>query len=165
MSERVLGIDPGLQTTGYGILEHEGSARTLIEAGVIRTNAKTPVAKRLLTLHREISNLIKEYGPRVMVLEELYTHLRHPRTGIIMAQARGVICLAAAQGGLELIGYSNKRVKKSVVGNGSATKMQVQRAVQARLSLKSVPEPEDVADALALALAHIDMDHCVRMAA
>ena len=160
--ERVLGIDPGLQTTGYGILSRYGEGTTVIEAGVIRTSSATPMAKRLLILHKEISHLIREYKPRVVVLEELYTHLRHPRTGILMAQARGVICLAAAQAGLRLVGYPNKRVKKAIVGNGSASKSQVQSAIQARLSLRNLPPSEDVADALALALAHMEMDGCVR---
>ena len=151
---RVLGIDPGLGITGYGIIEASNSGIKVLEAGVVRTSLKKVIQERLSTIFTEITKIIEEYRPEVCVLEELYSHYKHPRTSILMGHARGVICLACNEKKIPVVGYAAKRVKKAIVGNGSAAKEQVQRMIQNILSLKQMPSPNDVSDALALAVAH-----------
>ena len=162
---RVLGVDPGLGCTGYGVIERAASksgqwrsaAITVLEAGVIRPDRKDSLPQRLEHIHGAVSQLIERYRPGVLALEEIYSHYQHPKTAIIMAHARGVICLAAAAGRVKVIGYSARRVKQVTTGTGTATKEQMQRAVQQLLGLLRRPAPHDVADALALALTHIHM--------
>lgn len=149
---RILGIDPGLQLTGYGVIESHPFRPKLIDGGVIRLAAKTPVASRLVELDRELESIIKEHRPEVMAVEMIYAHYNHPRTAILMAHARGVILLAAARHGLAIEQISANRVKQAVSGHGHASKHQMQRAVQAIFNLKDPPEPPDVADALAVAI-------------
>ena len=151
---RVLGIDPGLQITGYGILDENHQQITLVEAGVVRTNAKAPIGERLAEIGREIGQIIEQYAPEVMAVEELYSHYAHPKTAIIMGHARGVIFFKAAEAGLPIFPYASTRVKKSLTGNGRAAKEQVQLMIQSTLGLSEIPEPPDVADALAIALCH-----------
>jgi len=151
---RVLGIDPGLNITGYGILDENDQQITLVEAGVIRTNAKAPIGERLVEIGREIGQIIEQYSPEVMAVEELYSHYAHPRTAIIMGHARGVIFLKAAEAGLPIFPYASTRIKKSLTGNGRAGKEQVQLMIRSTLGLTEIPEPPDVADALAIALCH-----------
>ncbi len=154
---RILGIDPGLGITGYGLIElHEKDMR-LIEAGLIRSNAKEKIEERLSEIHRKIASLIKDTRPHVAVLEELYSHYRHPKTSILMGHARGIICLAVAKGNIPLVSYPSTRIKKAITGRGHASKEQVQRTVVSLLNLKKVPEPVDVTDALALAMAHANV--------
>lgn len=151
---RVLGIDPGLQITGYGILDEDHQQITLVEAGVVRTNAKAPTGERLAEIGREIGQIIEQYAPEVVAVEELYSHYAHPKTAIIMGHARGVIFFKAAEAGLPIFSYASTRVKKSLTGNGRAAKEQVQLMIRSTLGLAEVPEPPDVADALAIALCH-----------
>jgi crossover junction endodeoxyribonuclease RuvC len=99
---------------------------------------------------------MKEFGPQAMCLEEVYSHADYPRTAILMGHARGVICLAARLAGIPVVSFSAKRVKQSVTGNGNASKLQVQRAVQHYFSLNQTPHPPDVADALAAALCYVN---------
>jgi crossover junction endodeoxyribonuclease RuvC len=155
---RVLGVDPGLEATGYGVIERTdtGDVR-LLEAGVIRTETRIPLAERLVTISREIRQVIADLRPAVLVLEELYSAYKHPRTAIVMGHARGVICLAAAEAGLPVVGYAPARIKQAVVGSGRASKDQVGRMVTLKLGLTQVPEPDDVTDALAVALTHCEM--------
>jgi crossover junction endodeoxyribonuclease RuvC len=150
---RILGIDPGLCVTGYGLIEAGPKGMRLIEAGVIRTQAKEKVEARIEKIYEGIKGLVKESKPDVLVLEQLYSHYRHPTTAILMGHARGAICLLAKQTGTELVGYSATRVKKSVTGAGHASKYQMQRMIQ-NFGMKSLPNPPDIADALALAVAH-----------
>jgi len=154
---RILGVDPGLGITGYGVIEPSRDGLKLIEAGVVRTSLKEKISHRLCSIHKEVQSLVDELRPDVCVLEDLYSHYKHPRTSILMAHARGAILLACAQRGLPVVDYSAKRVKKSVLGNGNASKEQVQRMVQGILELKEMPSPNDVSDALALAIAHVYM--------
>ena len=153
---RVLGIDPGLQLTGYGVIEYRGSAATttptLVDAGVIRLDAKRSVADRLVELERELVELIDELRPSCCAVEKLYSHYAHPTTAIIMGHARGVILLVARRRNLTLVELPANRVKKNLTGNGHASKEQMQRSVQAVFRLKELPEPPDVADAVAIAL-------------
>jgi crossover junction endodeoxyribonuclease RuvC len=154
---RVLGIDPGLEVTGYAVLEAGEGAPLVREAGFIRSaEGRTPsaMAQRVQCLYDSIVEVIRQFQPRVVAVEQLYAHYKHPRTAILMAHARGVIFLAAAQNGVPVVSYNATRIKKAVTGNGRAPKDQVQRTVQRELGLAVPPEPPDVADALAAALCH-----------
>ena len=154
-----MGVDPGLAATGYGVIGASGRQPSLIEAGVLRSKEKDPLEKRLLEIHRGITEVITEFAPTVVVVEELYSKYAHPKTAILMGHARGVIYVAAAEQGIPVESYAATRVKNSVAGNGRASKEQVQRMVQHAFGLHDVPHPSDVADALAVALCH----HNVRM--
>jgi crossover junction endodeoxyribonuclease RuvC len=155
---RVIGIDPGLNITGYGVVTSRGSEIKLLEAGVIRLppSKGNNLPARLESLFHELQEVIKEFRPQAMCLEEVYSHAEYPRTAILMGHARGVICLAARLEGIPVLSFSAKRVKQSVTGNGNASKSQVQRAVQNFFSLASTPHPPDVADALAVALCYVN---------
>ena len=157
---RVLGIDPGLQTTGYAVVEVRPTAPRVCEAGVVRSaegRATTDMAPRLRALYDGIVEVMEQYRPDIVVVEQLFAHYDHPRTAILMAHARGVILLAAGQRGVPVQSYNATRIKKTVTGNGHASKEQVQRAIQRELGLAQLPEPPDVADALAAALCHYYM--------
>lgn len=150
----ILGIDPALTVTGYGVIQVKGPNLALIEAGIIKTSAKDPVARRLDKIYRGVIKLISDTGAECMVLEKIYSHYAHPATACILGQARGVICLASASKNISFFEYAATRVKKAIVGKGLASKFQVQRMVANILGLKTVPEYTDVTDALALAVAH-----------
>src|SRR5205085_7790582 len=148
-------IDPGLQITGYGVLESSSQRPLVREAGVIRTSdAKSGLASRVQSVYNGIVEIIEQFTPEAVAVEQLYAHYKHPRTAILMAHARGVIFLAAAQRGLPVVSYNATRVKKTITGSGRASKEQVQRTIQRELGLAQLPEPPDVADALAVALCH-----------
>ena len=149
---RVLGIDPGLLITGYGVVDFPGARPRLVDGGVIRLNARSSLADRLVVLERELSQLIEEYHPDICAVEQLYSHYNHPRTAILMGHARGVILLAARREAVVVEEFSANRIKKSVVGHGHAGKDQVQRAIGQVLNLKKPIKPPDVADALAVAI-------------
>ena len=149
-----MGVDPGLSVTGYGIIEGMGARPSIIEAGVIRSADKDPLENRLLEIHRGIDDVIGEFAPSVVVVEELYSKYAHPRTAILMGHARGVICAAAAGHGVPVASYAATRIKNSLTGHGRASKEQVQRMVQQTFGLSAPPHPNDVADALAIALCH-----------
>lgn len=153
---RVLGVDPGLGCTGYGIIESVNNKLVLLEAGTIRTNAKESLPQRLNKLYRGLKQIAKVFQPQFLALEELYSHYRNPRTAIIMAHARGVICLVASCENMRLVGYSAKRVKMAVTGSGGAKKMQVQKVVRNMLQLEKDIPASDIADALALAITHLN---------
>jgi len=149
---RILGIDPGLGITGYGIIE--SATFKIVEAGVIRTQAKTPIQDRLKKIFNSISNIIEEYSPNILVLEKIYSHYKHPTTAILMGHARAAACLACGIHGIRLVNYPSTRIKKAITGNGHASKIQVQRMVQDIFNLKNPPEPVDVSDALAMAISY-----------
>lgn len=151
---RILGIDPGLNITGYGVISVSGSSIDVVEAGVVRSKRSDALTDRLGSIHEGISDVIESLFPDCVGLEELYSHYERPQTAIIMGHARGVICLATGQKKLPLHHYSATQVKKVLTGNGRAPKHQVQLAVARHLNLHDVPEPPDVADALAIALCH-----------
>ncbi|MDP3786236.1 MAG: crossover junction endodeoxyribonuclease RuvC [Candidatus Omnitrophota bacterium] len=154
---RILGVDPGLCITGYGVIETGPRSFKLLEAGVIRTSAKEKIDARVAKIYEGLKSLVEEFKPEALVLEQLYSHYKHPTTAILMGHARGVICLLAKQYGIKLAGYSATRVKKAVTGAGHASKYQMQRMVQNIFNMRSVPDPADIADALALAVAHVHM--------
>ena len=199
---RILGIDPGLETTGYGIIEDTstslgmvrpsaGSGRMvsvvepirgmvspsnhkafasrncppgaggnfkLIEAGIIKTHANTPIQARLKKIFDALTEIITEHEPGVLVLEKIYSHYKHPTTAILMAHARAAVCLACGVHEVRLINYPSTKIKKTITGNGHASKQQVQRMVQNILKLKYSPEPVDVSDALAMAISYCYMN-------
>ena len=153
---RVIGVDPGLNITGYGVMECRNGNISLLEAGVIRSPRARGdnLPARLESLHKGLTEVMAEFNPTTMCLEEVYSHTEYPKTSILMGHARGVICLAARQAGVAVVNISAKRIKQSVTGNGSASKAQVQRAVQQAFSLGRPPHPPDVADALAAGLCY-----------
>ena len=143
-----------MNITGYAVLEVGGAAPRVCEAGVVRGRRGGSLVERLLEIHQGVADVIAAFQPNVMALEQLYSHYARPRTAILMGHARGVICLAAAERGIPVVHYSATQVKKILTGAGRAGKAQVQRAVQRELQLAAIPEPPDVADALAIALCH-----------
>jgi len=147
---RILGIDPGLQVCGYACLEADGES--LIEAGVLRTPVDLPIEQRLDRIAEDTQSILKSLKPEIVAVEELYSHYAHPRTAILMGHARGVILQKCAEAAIEVRSFSATRIKKSITGNGRASKEQVQRTIQTILSLAELPEPNDVADAIAAAL-------------
>jgi crossover junction endodeoxyribonuclease RuvC len=156
---RILGIDPGLKITGYGILDWRPIRPQLVDGGVIRLQPKTPLADRLVELESELESLLAEYKPDVCAVEQLYAHYAHPRTAILMGHARGVIILVARKHGVSVEQFAANRIKQSLTGHGHASKVQMQRAVQSQWNLPKIPEPPDVADALAVAFCcgmHLD---------
>ncbi len=158
---RILGIDPGLNTTGYAVLEFAAAGPKLCEAGVVRGLTKKSLTARVHEIHLGVTEVIETWRPAAVAIEQLFSHYNRPRTAILMGHARGVICLAAAQAGLPVINYSATQVKKLLTGSGRAPKEQMQRAVQRELRLDAMPDPPDVADALAIALCHYYRKHVV----
>ncbi len=165
---RVLGVDPGLQCVGYGVVESTNAGiyfpskgrnknLKLVEAGIIRTTAKEKLEVRLKKIYSGLVEVVQTHNPQVLALEELFSHYKNPRTAIMMAHARGVICLAAAQHHIQVFGYAPKKIKKAITGAGAAQKLQVQKVIKEILGLKTVPQPNDVADALAIAITHINI--------
>jgi crossover junction endodeoxyribonuclease RuvC len=153
---KVLGIDPGLVITGYGVVEERDGALRLLEAGTIDGGGpQDPLPSRLRRLHEELQSLIIDHHPEVMALEQLYSHYEHPRTAILMGHARGVICLAAGLHNIPLHHYAATQVKSSLTGNGRASKEQIQQLVRRAFGLLETPRPPDVADAVAIAMCHV----------
>ncbi|MBX3423700.1 MAG: crossover junction endodeoxyribonuclease RuvC [Pirellulaceae bacterium] len=157
MVGRILGIDPALRTTGYGIIDVDGNKIRLVDAGVIRSTAQLPLEQRLAEIHQGICELLSEYQPTSLAIEELYSHYDRPTTAILMGHARGVIYLASAQANLTVHAYAATQIKKTLTGNGHAPKGQMQMAVKLQLGLRSALEPADVADAVAIALTHFHL--------
>jgi len=151
---RILGVDPALAITGYGVVFVQKDRFSLIEAGIISTRAKDNTAARLKNIFTGITKLISDTKPDLLVLEKIYTHYKHPATAFILGQARGVICLASSVANIPLVEYAATRVKKAIVGEGLASKLQVQRMVAQILKINKLPRYTDVTDALALAIAH-----------
>lgn len=150
----VLGIDPALGTTGYGLVRCGIGSLRLVDAGVVRCGRHRSLEDRLQELHQGISEIIAEHSPDCFAIEELYSHYDRPTTAILMGHARGVILLAASQAQLKVHSYAATKVKKTLTGNGRASKTQMQFAVRHQLGLTQLPEPADVADALAIAVCH-----------
>ncbi len=149
-----LGLDPGLAITGYGVIRVVDGKPGLAEAGVIRVSRKQTLEARLLELHNGIVEVLEAYPVHAVAIEQLYAHYERPTTAILMGHARGVLTLAAAQKGIRVFSYEPTKVKKVLTGNGRAPKDQMQRAIQMQFQLKDLPDPPDVADALAIALCH-----------
>ena len=151
---RILGIDPGLAQTGYGVVDVGAGTRPprLVEAGVIRTRRTDALAARLSEIQTGLAAVLEEFRPEAVAVEQLYSHYAHPRTAILMGHARGVILQRCAEAGVAVKSFSATRIKKSLTGNGRASKEQVQRTIKTVLALTELPEPSDVADAIAAAM-------------
>ena len=149
----ILGIDPGVATIGFGVLHSERGKNTVIQYGVITTPPGIPLSNRLLQISRDMEQLITQFRPDEMAVEELF-FTKNITTGISVAHGRGVILLAAEQQGIPVYEYTPMQVKQAVVGYGGAEKRQVMLMTQRLLGLKEIPRPDDAADALAIAVCH-----------
>lgn len=149
---RILGIDPGLQVCGYACLEAGDSGEKLLEAGICRTPRNLAIEAKLNQIAEDIKSLLKKFNPDIVAVEQLYSHYAHPKTAILMGHARGVILQKCAEAAIEVRSFSATRIKKSITGNGRAPKQQMQNAIKRLLALPTIPEPNDVADAVAAAL-------------
>ena len=149
---RVLGVDPGLVATGWALLESGATAPGAVDYGVIETSSDLSLEARVHAIYDGLHVVLDKHAPELLVLEGLYAEYRFPRTALLMAHARGVICLAARQRGVSLLTLTPAEVKRAVTANGAASKEQVQHCVQRLFRLAELPRPSHVADALALAL-------------
>ncbi|MFQ6675448.1 MAG: crossover junction endodeoxyribonuclease RuvC [Fidelibacterota bacterium] len=152
---RVIGIDPGIKTTGYGILEENGARQEIIACGTLSPPRGQNPYERLAYLYDGITRIIREYRPSEMAIEEAFFS-KNARTALTLGQARGVVLLAGAHQKIGCFEYSPRKIKLSVVGNGNASKTQVQYMVRSLLSLKESPDSFDITDALATALCHLN---------
>jgi len=149
----ILGIDPGYAIVGVGVIEYSGNKFRTIDYYAITTEAHTPFDQRLKTIYDEVNAVIEKYKPDYMAIEELFFN-DNAKTAIAVGQARGVIVLSAVNHNVEVFEYTPLQVKQAVVGYGRADKTQVQHMTKALLSLSQIPKPDDVADALAIAVCH-----------
>jgi len=145
-------VDPGITATGFGILEASPGHVKVVDAGVIGTSVGHNLEARLHVIYQAVYRIVEVHAPGLLIVEDLYTEYKFPRTAVLMGHARGVIYLAARQLGVPVLALSPAEVKRAVTGNGSAGKGQMQRAVQTLLGLDAVPRPSHVADALGLAM-------------
>jgi crossover junction endodeoxyribonuclease RuvC len=150
---RILGIDPGLATIGFGVIENNNSQVTLLSYGTITTSPKLPLSKRLLTIFQEMKQLISKYQPHAIAIESLFFN-KNVKTAMLVSQARGVLLLTAEESSIETFSYTPLEIKTAVSGYGFADKNQVQYMVQNLLKMTSKPKPDDAADALAIAICH-----------
>jgi crossover junction endodeoxyribonuclease RuvC len=155
---RILGVDPGLRTTGYGVIEVRDGALHLIEGGVLQPAPAAPLAQRLVQLHAAMVEVVRATRPDCMVVEELWTSYEHPQTAVLMGHARGVLALAAGANGIPVHDLAHAMVKRALAGSGSASKAQVKGVVVRLLGLAAPPHPDDVSDALALAIAYSNVE-------
>ncbi len=151
---RILGIDPALSITGFGVIDEINGSLSLVEAGIVKTEVRYPLPVRLVKIYGEIRLIIERTNPNCIVLEKIYVHYRHPTTAYILGQARGVICLISAEMNLPLFEYAATRVKKAILGNGLASKSQIQKMIVTAIGLKQLPKYMDITDAIALAITH-----------
>lgn len=154
---KVIGIDPGFNITGYCVLENLGEKPKLIEAGEIRSKASDSVEKRLKEIFTGVDDIIKEFHPDSLAVEEIYSHYNHPKTAVIMGHARGVIILAAGIADIPVYSYPATRIKRSLTGSGHASKEQISRMVLNLLDCAQISFRPDVTDAVAVALCHINV--------
>jgi len=150
---RIMGIDPGIAITGYGIIERKGNDVVLLDCGSITTCSSIKIPERLSVIYNELTKIITEFKPSRVAIEELFFN-KNAKTVMQVGQARGVSILAAANKGVQVWEYTPLEVKQSIVGYGRASKEQVQEMVRILLNLKKAPKPDDVSDALAIALCH-----------
>ncbi len=158
MNSIILGIDPGIADTGFGVIETNGNKTKCLEYGSIKTKAKTELSERLEILNKELDKVIKKYKPKLIAVEELF-FCKNVKTALIVGHARGVILLTAKQNNLPVVEFTPLQVKQAVSTYGKASKLQVQKMVKLLLNLKQIPKPDDAADALAVAICAIDQSH------
>jgi len=151
---RVLGIDPGSETLGWGVVEGTGSKYAAVDFGTVKASPKLDFSKRLLTMYNGVSEVIERFEPNVLSLEDAF-YAKNASVAIKLGQVRGVILVLAEQRGLEIAEYAPRLIKQTVVGYGNAEKQQVGMMIKVLLKLKAVPTPHDAADALATAICHL----------
>jgi crossover junction endodeoxyribonuclease RuvC len=150
---RILGIDPGSGSTGYGIIDTDGSKHRTVLFGAIQTNARSPFHERLLKIHQQLTGILRREKADVMAIEEVF-HATNVQSALRLGHARGIALLVAAQQGIDVFEYSPLEIKSAVVGYGRADKMQIQMMVRLLLDLPEIPAPDHAADALAVAICH-----------
>lgn len=150
----VLGVDPGLNRTGYAILERSKGGPVLREGGVLRSTAGLTLAERITEIGNGLREVIAEFQPQVLAIEQVFSSAQFPKTAILMAHARGAILYAASDAKLPVVDYAPREIKRLLTGSGKASKEQVQHAIRNELGLDQLLEPNDVADAFAVALCH-----------
>ena len=160
--ERYLGIDPGLNRTGYAIIERRPKGPRLVEGGILRSTPKATLQHRVLEIVKGLREVLEELKPEAVAIEQVFSHVQNPKTAILMAHARGAILLTLAETEIPIVHYTPTQIKRLLTGSGKAPKEQIQHAVKAELKLDAIPEPNDVADASAIALC---LYHSVRFAA
>lgn len=158
--DRILGIDPGLRCTGYAVIERTAGGPYLCEGGIIRSTTGRSLAARVQEIGEGVADVIAQYAPTVLTIEQVFMHGQNPKTAILMAHARGAILFAAMSRAVQVVHYTPRQIKKLLTGSGNASKSQMQSAVQREFGLAAPPEPHDVADACASALCHF---HSLRM--
>lgn len=161
MVKIILGIDPGIADTGYGVIRAEGSKLSCLAYGTIKTSAQAELVDRLEILHQELDKIIKKYKPQLAAMEQLFFN-KNVRTALIVGQARGVALLTIRQNKIKIIDYTPSQVKQAVSAYGQASKIQVQKMVKLILGLKELPYPDDAADALAVAICALNCRLCPR---
>lgn len=154
MTAVTLGIDPGLNRTGYAVIERGVRGPLLREAGVIKSTQGASLTERIREIGGGVREVIEQYQPQTLAIEQVFSHAHFPKTAVLMAHARGAILFAAAEMELEVVHYTPREIKRLITGSGRAGKEQIQLAIQREFSLKEVLEPNDVADAAAVALCH-----------
>lgn len=148
-----MGIDPGIAILGYGLVEYKGNSFKVIDYGAVTTEAGTPMSHRLMIIHKELTELLEKYKPEAFAVEELFFN-KNIKTALTVGHARGVAVVAAANMNIPIYEYTPLQVKQAIAGYGRAEKKQMQQMVKVLLNLKEVPKPDDVADALAVAICH-----------
>lgn len=161
MSKIILGIDPGIADTGYGFIKADGSRLVCLAYGSIKTPVRVELADRLAELYKNLDKLIKKYKPQLAAVEELFFN-KNVRTALIVGQARGVVLLALNHNQVPLISFTPSQVKQAVSAYGQASKLQVQKMVKLILNLKELPQPDDAADALAVAVCALNHRLCLK---
>lgn len=161
MAKIILGIDPGIADTGFGVIREEGSKLTCITYGSIKTSPKLDLISRLELLHKELDEIIKKYKPGLAAVEQLFFN-KNVRTALIVGQARGVALLTIKQNKLPITEFTPLQVKQAVSSYGKASKMQVQKMVKLILGLEEIPKPDDAADALAIAICALNSKLCLK---
>lgn len=159
---RYLGLDPGLNRTGYALVERSASGPKLLEGGVLRSSPSDSLARRVYELGSGLREVLQDHQPEAVAIEQVFSMVRNPKTAILMAHARGALLMTVAERGIPLIHYTPAQIKKLLTGSGRASKEQIQGAVKAELRLRKILEPNDVADASAVALC---LYHGVKFAA
>ncbi len=160
--DRYLGIDPGLNRTGYAVLEKTANGPVLLEGGIIQSTSKSTLHERVHEIGTGVREVLNELKPDAVAIEQVFTHKQNFRSALVLAQARGAILMCVVDAGIPLVDYSPTEIKRLLTGNGRAPKAQIQQVIQRELHLPQLPEPHDVADASAVALC---LYHSVRFAA
>jgi len=155
---KVLGIDPGTVTTGYGVIESRNDELTVVDYGAIRPPARSPIGERLFIIYQKILEVMSRYKPDVVAIEEPFV-AKNVKSAMAVGRAQAIAILAAASSGIPSYEYSPAQVKQRVADYGASSKEQIQEMVRLQLGLKKVPEPADAADALAVALCHLSEIH------